>query len=37
MDLEQAYNDLAYLISPSVLTWEEKIEAAEQALLEAQE
>ncbi len=37
MNLEQAYDDLAYLISPSVLMWEERVEAAEQALLEAQE
>jgi RND family efflux transporter MFP subunit len=37
MTLEEAYYDLGYLISPSVLTWEGKVETAQQALLEAQE
>lgn len=37
MTLEEAYDDLAYLISPSMLMWDGKVEAAQQALLEAQE
>ena len=37
MTREEAYDDLAYLVSPSVLLWEGKVETAEQALLAAQE
>jgi multidrug efflux pump subunit AcrA (membrane-fusion protein) len=36
MAVEDAYDDLAYLISPSLLLWERNVAIAHQALLEAQ-
>jgi multidrug efflux pump subunit AcrA (membrane-fusion protein) len=37
MNLETAYEDLAYLISPSVLMWEERLEASQLTFQQAQE